>query len=362
MTRWVDYKALRETLDFREVLADCGVEVTVKGDQATGFCPLPGHSGRSERKSKSFSVNLKKGIFQCFGCQAKGNVLDFAALMEGLDPTDKEQFRLAALKLQERYVSNAAAATEPETPREREPAAEGSARNPDADLRRVVNAPLDFELKKLDAAHPYLRARGLARETIAHFGLGYCDRGLMKGRVAIPLHDTEGRLIGYAGRLVDDKQVDGENPKYKLPGNRTREGVVYEFSKSAFLFNGHQFAAPVSDLVVVEGFFGTFWLHQHGYHHVAALMGSSCSERQAELLVELLAPDGYLWVMPDGDDAGDKCAQGVLAAVSPHRFVRWVRLEKGQQPDTLSGDELAAHLGESAGSGRRQQGSERRGR
>src|SRR5437588_650551 len=43
--------------------------------------------------------------------------------------------------------------------------------------RLLVNAPLDFELKRLDQSHPYLTDRGFTRETIGHFGLGYCAKG-----------------------------------------------------------------------------------------------------------------------------------------------------------------------------------------
>lgn len=60
---------------------------------------------------------------------------------------------------------------------------------PPEDALAVVNAPMDFELKGLDQAHPYLRSRGFTPETIAHFGLGYCSRGSLKGRVAIPLQE-----------------------------------------------------------------------------------------------------------------------------------------------------------------------------
>jgi len=77
---WIDFKALRARLDFAQVMEHYGVEVKRKGTQHTDFCPLPNHNGK--RNSPSFSANLKKGIFQCFGCGAKGNVLDFAALME----------------------------------------------------------------------------------------------------------------------------------------------------------------------------------------------------------------------------------------------------------------------------------------
>ncbi|MBI5934746.1 MAG: toprim domain-containing protein [Chloroflexi bacterium] len=341
MSKWVNFKKLREALDFNQVLLDYGVEVSVKRDQATAFCPLPGHKERSKRKSKSFSVNLKRGIFQCFGCQAKGNVLDFAVLMDGRDPDDIESFRRSAVQLQTRYFGAATAAEKAD--RGKETVEEYS--DGEEDLEHVVNAPLDFELKRLDAEHAYLRERGLTPETIAHFGLGYCSRGMMTGRVVIPLHDQTGQLIGYAGRLVDESAVSDENPKYKLPGNRRKDDVVHEFRKSAFVYNGHRLAGPLADLIVVEGFFGAMWLYQCGYANVVALMGSSCSERQGEVLVDLLLPDGRLWVMSDGDDAGEKCGLSVLAAVAPHRFVRWARLETGQQPDNLSMEALAAVLG-----------------
>ena len=76
----------------------------------------------------------------------------------------------------------------------------------------VVNAPLDFALKNLDPDHPYLSGRGFTPETIARFGLGYCSRGLMKDRIAIQLHNGEGKLIGYSGRVVDDAAITEENP------------------------------------------------------------------------------------------------------------------------------------------------------
>ncbi len=56
----------------------------------------------------------------------------------------------------------------------------------------TVNPPLTFELKNLDSKHPYLNGRGLDQKTIAIFGLGYCNRGLMQGRIVIPLHNEQG--------------------------------------------------------------------------------------------------------------------------------------------------------------------------
>jgi DNA primase len=135
----------------------------------------------------------------------------------------------------------------------------------------VVNAPLDFELKHLDATHPYLAARRLSAETIAHFGLGFCGRGMMSGRIAIPVHDRHSQLVGYAGRLVDDSAIRDDNPKYRFPSARERDGKRFEFHKSLLLYNEHRLLGPVSDLLVVEGFASVWWLWQHGCSDVVAL-------------------------------------------------------------------------------------------
>ena len=71
-------------------------------------------------------------------------------------------------------------------------------------------------------------------------------------------------------------------------------------------------------------------------------MGSSCSDEQAELIVSLVKPDGRVWLMPDGNNAGVECAKSVLYRISPHRFVRWVCLLPDMQPTDFQPDELAA--------------------
>ena len=108
MSDWIDFKELRAKLDFEQVLRHYGVEVKRKGDQHQGFCPLPNHNGK--KKSPSFSANLKRGIFQCFGCGAKGNMLEFAALMTNVSLEDGAAFRGVALELQQRFCPNSGSA------------------------------------------------------------------------------------------------------------------------------------------------------------------------------------------------------------------------------------------------------------
>jgi DNA primase len=345
MKTWIDFKVLRANLDFEKILRHYGVEVKLKGSNHHGYCPLPNHNGK--KNSVSFSANLEKGIFQCFGCGAKGNLLDFAVLMEKADPKDGSALLKVAGKLQKQFCpelgdttadekKNADRATVPAKPK----------KEPAKDLPAVVNVPLDFELKGLDAEHPYLKSRGFTPETIKHFGLGFCSRGLLKDRVAIPLHDHDGKLVAYAGRVVDDATITEDNPRYRFPGKRERDGKLFEFRKTLFLYNGFRIKAPVDDLIVVEGFTSVWWLYQNGLPHVVAVMGSDCSERQAELIVSLVKPSGQVWLMPDGNqtgnrnEAGKRCAQSLLLQVSPHRFVRWVKLDDDIQPTDLSGEQL----------------------
>jgi DNA primase len=329
MKAWIDFKELRSRLSFEAVLQRYGVEVKIKGDQHMGYCPLPNHNGK--RNSVSFSANLKRGIFHCFGCGAKGNTLDFAVLMERKVLTDRNAVREVALSLQKEFFGIEPAAESPKKKPETKP-------NPG--LPAMVNSSLDFELKNLDPNHPYLKGRGFKIETVVHFGLGFCSRGLLKDRIAIPLHEAEGKLVGYAGRVVDEKMVSENNPRYRFPGARERDGKIFEFRKTLFLYNGFRIKGPVDNLAVVEGFPSVWWLWQNGLPRAVATMGAACSEEQARLIVSLVKPGGRIWIMSDGDPAGDRFATAALAQVSRHRLVRWVKLGARKQPTDLPGEAL----------------------
>jgi DNA primase len=167
---------------------------------------------------------------------------------------------------------------------------------------------------------------------------------MLKGRIAIPIHDEEGRLVAYAGRVINDRSITDENPKYLLPGPRERDGKLYEFQKSKILYNAHRIVGKVSDLIVVEGFPGTWWLTQHEYMNTVAVMGSDCSETQSKLILEKVEMDGRIWILTDGDEAGRRLADSLLVQLSPYRFVRWAKLKHGEQPTDCTIDDLQAML------------------
>jgi len=75
--------------------------------------------------------------------------------------------------------------------------------------------------------------------------------------------------VGYAGRAVDDRLAE-EKGKYRLPDG---------FKKSAVLFHLHRAKEHAGrGLIVVEGFFDCFKVHQAGFPNVVALMGSALSD------------------------------------------------------------------------------------
>jgi DNA primase len=202
------------------------------------------------------------------------------------------------------------------------------------------NKPLGFALTlDLDAALPYLEARGVSRETAAEFGLGLCTSGkTTPGRLAIPIHNAQGELVSYAARWVgDDVAVPEDEGKYKLAAG---------FHKNVELFNLHRVKA-CQTLVICEGFFGAIRLYGSLRPRIAAvaLMGSSISNQQIALLRTHCPALRFVTVCLDGDDAGRKASELVAAQLAKHWWVRIARLPDGMQPDTVPQDDLLAILG-----------------
>lgn len=200
-----------------------------------------------------------------------------------------------------------------------------------------VNPPLTFELKTLDVKHPYLKDRGLEKETIKEFGLGYCKRGLMKDRIAIPIHNEKGELVAYAGRYPGDPPK--EEPKYKLPPKFKKHLVLFNLNRAKNL-------ARENGLVLVKGFFDVFNLWQAGYKNVVALMGTLMSEEQEKLIVETVDENGKVALMFDEDEAGRSGSEDVLGRLVSQVYLKQIRLgEEGLQPDSVSKEKLKELLG-----------------
>lgn len=321
---WINFKELRARLKFEEVLAHYNVAVTRKGDQHLGPCPLPAHP--RDKPGKTFSANLSRGIFQCFACKAKGNLLDFAGLMAGVDVEDGAALRVVAVELQEKFCPEGAS-------RKNRPAPETAPKKEEPEV--ATNAPLDFHLKDLDYAHASLRSLGFEAAVMDHFEAGFCSRGSLKGSVAAALHSPEGKLVGYAKGDVVNMAL-----RFSYPESRERHGVRHEFDPGQLIYNAHRIETSDEDLFVVDSLSSVWWLHQNGRPRTAAILGDEASESQATLLASLVAPSGRIWLTPSADERGERLATSLLSHLAALRFVRWMRLETGMTPTDLTKREM----------------------
>ena len=331
---FIDFKHVREHADFSIILAHYGIRLLGHGDQRRALCPF------HPDKRPSLSIDLAKGRWHCFGCETKGNLLEFVADKEGLDRTSglREAAKLVAdlcgIDLAPPRDAQAHQDGDQPSGRTKEPApakdapqASETAPEPDPD-DGPPNPPLTFALK-LDPEHPYLVERGLDPASIETFGLGYCGRGMMRGRVCIPIHDSAGNLVAYAGRFAGpEEELPAEEGKYKLPPR---------FQKTRVLFNLNRVVErwpEASTLVLAEGYFGTIRLHALGVPAVA-LMGSDLAEAQLELLEASGLPLTAIAVLMDGNPPGREASRRCVPLLAERYLVRALPLPDGTQPDTV---------------------------
>jgi len=315
-----DFRSIKQRILIDRVLARYGLILRRGGPHTLrGPCPLPTHTSRQSQES--FSVNLSLQVWSCHSasCIAArrgrlgGHVIDLVAIME------RCSLRQAGLRLQDWFGGSV-------PPSHRAPlrpvAVEASAPQP--------NRPLGFALQGIDTRHPYLTQRGISSATAQWFGVGmYHGTGFLAGRCLIPIRDEQGLLVAYAGRAVN-----GEEPKYRFPAGFRKSQVLFNLDR-AIQTDGH-------NVIVVEGFFDALKVHQAGHPAVMALMGSSFSQRQSELLLSRFAS---VTLMLDGDQPGRHAAEVMAKLLAPKVRVHQVELPNGVQPDQLLSAEINVLVG-----------------
>jgi DNA primase len=335
--QFVDFKAIKAAITMQQVLEHYGLFDRFKksGDSLSGPCPI--HKGSNPTQ---FRVSISKNIWNCFSeCKHGGNTLDFIARMDNVTIHAAAQkaiewFGLDSEAMSARSEENAEPSTEApkrDTASTTKPISKQSSPIPE---KVAPNPPLKFRLDKLERNHPYLTERGLTPETLIDFGVGFCAKGMMAERIAIPIHNPEGKVVAYAGRWPGEPT--GDVPKYKLPQG---------FRKSLELFNIDRAIQEPADkpLVIVEGFFGCMKLHQFGLKKVVALMGSSMSPTQEELIRTHTDRKSQVILMLDEDEAGRAGREEIVVRLAKFVFAKVHAFDQeDQQPEHLSAEEVVA--------------------
>ena len=272
------------------------VRLKKSGQNFTGLCPFHGE------KTPSFAVHPVKQIFHCFGCGKGGDVFTFVMEME------KCQFPEAV-----RTVAEKCGIAIPR-PKERSPE-ERKENQQRAALIEMHKEAQSFFVRQLEttaegkAARAYLEDRGLDKDTIAQFGIGYAPTGgdillrflkqkyaekLMaesglvsrdqsgrlfdrfRRRITFPIANESGKIVAFGCRALGDDQ-----PKY-LNSPETpiysKSNVLYHMDRAKEGIRRQDFA------VLVEGYMDAIAVARAGISNVVASCGTSLAEPQIKLL------------------------------------------------------------------------------
>ncbi len=329
---------IRSSVDIVDVVSKY-VSLTQRGKNYFGVCPF------HDDHSPSMSVSKDKQIYTCFSCGATGNVFKFVMDYENISFLEAIKkiadiggikVNLGDLHFNKKIINN--------------------------NLYDIYDLSLKFYQNNLNTneglkAKDYLYKRQINDDMIKYFEIGYSlkQRGLLTklllkkqfneddliksglvikneyglndiycDRIMFPLHDLNGRVVGYSGRIYEGTDTS----KYI----NSKETEI--FKKGELLYNYYRAkdeARNVGQVIIMEGFMDVMRAYSIGIKNVVATMGTAVTKNQA-LLIKRMANEVVL--LFDGDGAGAKatfaCANELAEiGITP----KIVRLEENLDPD-----------------------------
>ena len=319
------------------------VRLKKSGQNFLGLCPF------HQEKTPSFNVHPVKQIYHCFGCGVGGDVFKF--VME----LDKCTFPEAI-----RTVAEKCGIAIPR-PRERSPEErrENQQRSALVEMHREAAAFFARQLHESaegKVAYAYLEDRGLNREAMVKFGLGFAPSsgdallrflkqkypekllevsGLLsreqsgrffdrfRRRIIFPIANESAKVIAFGGRAMGD-----EMPKYL----NSPETPIYSKSNVLYHLDRAKEALRQNDFgVLVEGYMDAIAVARAGITNVIASCGTSLAEPQIKLLGRFTR---RVVVNYDPDTAGQAATERSLTLLLEKEFdVRVLALPAGSDPD-----------------------------
>jgi DNA primase len=325
------------------------VRLKKSGANFTGLCPF------HQEKTPSFAVHPVKQIYHCFGCGAGGDVFKFVMEM------DKSTFPEAI-----RTVAEKCGIAIPK-PRERSPEErrENQQRSALVEMHRETAAFFARSLHETPegkVAAAYLEDRGLDREPMKRFGLGFAPSsgdallrflkqkypeklldvsGLIsrdhsgraydrfRRRIMFPIANESGKVIAFGGRAMGD-----DTPKYMNSPETpiyTKSTVLYHLDRAREALRQSDFA------VLVEGYMDAIAVARAGIANVVASCGTSLAEHQIKLLGRFTR---RVIVNYDPDTAGQAATERSIALLLESEFdVRVLALPGKSDPDKFLKDQ-----------------------
>jgi DNA primase len=305
------------------------VQLKKAGQNFRGLCPF--HS----EKTPSFNVHPTKQIYHCFGCGQGGDVFKFVMEMEKC--AFPEAMRMVAEK-----CGIALPRAKERSPEERR---ENQQRTVLVEIHREAQS---YFVKQLEgtlegrAARAYLEDRGLDRDTITRFGIGYAPSGgdlllrhlktkypekalvesglisrdqsgrlfdRFRRRVTFPISNESSKIVAFGARALGEDQ-----PKY-LNSPETpiysKSNVLYHLDRAKDALRRQDFA------VLVEGYMDAIAVARAGISNVVASCGTALAETQIKLLGRFTK---RVVVNYDPDTAGQAATERSLTSLLEQDF------------------------------------------
>ncbi|WP_419174514.1 DNA primase [Desulfosediminicola sp.] len=336
---------VKERADIVQIIGEV-VDLKKSGARYLGLCPFHGE------KTPSFSVHSGQQFFHCFGCGESGDVFSFMMKYHNLD------FPSALKELAAKY-----SIALPERPRSAEQAKQDQFKKEMYAVSEKAAALYSRYLGtgKAAGARAYLTERGIPKDILTRFGIGYApsvegegwdyftdkltesekkasleaglsvknDRGgvydRFRDRVLFPIYEISGQVCGFGGRIIGEGQ-----PKYL----NSPESRIYNKSKLLLgLYQQKDAIRKKNQAIIVEGNFDLISLVCNGYENVVAPLGTALTREQLRLLKRFCDEIVLLF---DGDEAGVKAAvRSVPHFLAEQVSGRVALLPEGHDPDTF---------------------------
>jgi DNA primase len=344
---------VKQAADIVEIVSE-HVVLRKQGRDLVGSCPF------HEDRSPSFSVSASKQFYYCFGCGAGGNAIKF--LME----LGKRSFSEVVLDLAQKY--NVPVQTL-EVSQRLELEQKLSRREKILEILALTTQFYQHALRQPEGKHALTyvgQKRQLDPETIQDFQLGYSPSGWQavytylveqksypvelveaaglilprrggegyydrfRDRLMIPIHDLQGRIVGFGSRTLTN-----EEPKYL----NSPETEVFNKGKVLFgLDKAKAMIAKQDRAIVVEGYFDVIALHAAGISNAVASMGTALSQEQMRQLLRY-SESRQIILNFDADSAGNKAAERAIGEIEDLAYRGEVQLRVLNIPNGKDADE-----------------------
>jgi DNA primase len=242
---FVDFAELKKSAPIIRVVEFLEITVTQHNKQLRCACPRCGGGDRS------LVITPEKQAWYCFGAKKGGDVI---SLVAHLDDSD---MKTAADKIAGMFLANS---TSNSTGKVRSTVPE---EKPERKLE-----PLDY----LQAFHENVLNLGVDTDTAKLFGAGFASKGIMRGRMAIPIHTRSGELIAYCGRATK-----GESPTLIFPNG---------FQPQQHIFNAHRITE--GELYLTRDPLDVLLAYQNGIENVVSFLTEEISAEQLTILTSLM--------------------------------------------------------------------------